>query len=764
MAPLYWFKYLLLALFAIVGAGQLNGLSPQVVRFEGYLGEMRLQNALKTIQELHNRNFSILVLEINSTSGDIKEVFKVAQEIYQLKMERELTVIAYIQENAVGPAALLPFLADALYISPLVSWGAIPLDSEEAIPTNLLKSRATSLIPPNHPKAELLKAVASAMCDPSLTLSSKGTLHLRSENAKNDESSPYIISTKGETLVLNHNALSRLGLIAEALSLDAFRAQIESAPPAEKSGEKGESLPAEQGGLERELKKHISINPEGETLIGHILIDDKQSGINQSTWIYVKSALEYYKKLKPAFIILELNTPGGEVFAAQNISDALQSIDFQNNIPVIAFIDNWAISAGAMLAYSCRFIATSKDGSMGAAEPVIMGEGGQMQTASEKINSALRTDFANRARFFNRNPYIAEAMVDKDILLVFRHGKVIRLDKEDQIRLKGLDPDKIVSAKGKLLTLSAEEMIEYGVADMLLQPAKLGAITSKEASEGKWPFSKELLSKAPFFSKIPNAKIDAYRMDWRTRFFAFLALPLVSSLLMMGVLVGIYFEFTSPGFGVPGTIGLTCLLLLIIANLSLDIANWLDVILVFIGLGLIAFEIFVFPTTAILGIIGGLFFLGGLFGMMLPGIDKIHFEIDTQTLNAAGQEFFKRLSWMCGTLIAAFFLAAYLSRYITPNLSGLNRLVLAGREQNASEGYIAGENPENLPKPGTQGEVLATLRPAGKVIFQDTIYDAVTNGEFIEKGEQVLVERIEGSVIIVRGCLISKLNGEIEST
>ncbi len=125
-------------------------------------------------------------------------------------------------------------------------------------------------------------------------------------------------------------------------------------------------------------------------------------------------------------------------------------------------------------------------------------------------------------------------MVDKDLILVMRHGKIIRLDKEEQIRLKGLDPDKVVSAKGKLLTLTAEEMIEYGVADLLLEPAKQAAITPQELSEGKWPFSKEPLSKAPFFSAIPHAKVDAYRMDWRTRFFAFLSLPLVSSLLMLG--------------------------------------------------------------------------------------------------------------------------------------------------------------------------------------------------------------------------------------
>ena len=175
--------------------------------------------------------------------------------------------------------------------------------------------------------------------------------------------------------------------------------------------------------------------------------------------------------MKPAFIILELNTPGGEVYAAQRISDALQDFDTQYNIPTVAFIDNWAISAGAMLAYSCRFIGIVKDASMGAAAPVFI-SGGAMEAAPEKINSALRSDFSNRAGFYNRNPLIAEAMVDKDIILVVRHGEVVKLENEEQIELSGPDPDIVITTKGKLLTLDAKAMLEYGVADFAVMPQR----------------------------------------------------------------------------------------------------------------------------------------------------------------------------------------------------------------------------------------------------------------------------------------------------
>ncbi|MEM1283101.1 MAG: NfeD family protein, partial [Chlamydiota bacterium] len=749
----YNFKHLFLGILLLFSSFLHSTDEPsKVLSFRGHLGKSQMSNIAKILDELQDQELSSLVIEIDSTSGDIKEVLNIAKEIYRLKTEKKLLVIAYIEDNAIGPAAVLPFLSDKLYISYLVAWGDIPLGTDEALPTNLLKSRVTSLISADHPKADLLKKIATAMSDPGLVVINENDLQLKVDG-KGDPA--YTISTDEETLVLNHNELSQLNLIENTLPINAFRKQIEISEEDKESIDKAPTPIIDKQAFEEQLEEHITYDPNEETLIGHILIDDRKQGINQSTWIYVKTALDYYKELKPAFIILELNTPGGEVFSSQNISDALQDIDLQNNIPVIAFIDNWAISAGAMLAYSCRFITTTKDGSMGAAEPVIMGEGGQMQSASEKVNSALRTDFANRARFFDRNSDIAEAMVDKDIILVLRHGKVIRLDNEDQIRLKGPNPDRIITNKGKLLTLNAEEMIDYGVADMVVQPAKLDQVSGEELNVGKWSFNKELLSKISYLNEIPNAKIDAYRMDWRTKFFAILSMPIVSSILMLGLLLGFYIEFNTPGFGLPGAVGLTCLVLIIMANLSLDIANWLEVILMLVGLTLIAVELSLLPTGGILGFVGALFFVGGLFAIMLPGIDKVDFEFDTQTFNAAGEEFFRRLAWMCGTLVVGFVLIVFLSRYISPNLAGLNRLVLAGHEQEASEGFVSGEDPDDLPKPGTKGEVLATLRPAGKIIVDDAIYEAVTAGSFIEKGEKVIIDRIDGNVIVV-----NKISGE----
>lgn len=499
--------------------------------------------------------------------------------------------------------------------------------------------------------------------------------------------------------------------------------------------------------LDESLRAHVKINPEGENRIGKITIDDKTSGISQATWVYVKNALEYYKKTKPALIILELNTPGGEVFSAQKISDALKEMDVQQGIPVVAYINNWAISAGAMLAYSSRYIVITKDASMGAAEPVIQGgTGDELKTASEKVNSAFRTDFANRASFFDRNPDIAEAMVDKDIILVWRDGKVVRLEEESQIIKEGAHPDLVISRKGKLLTLDAKHLIEFHVADLLLPPKKLEPVTSEELQKGLYPASKELLFTYPFFAAIPQSVVEVYPIDWKTRLFVFLANPLVSSILVLVMMVGFYIEINTPGFGAAGTLALCALALLALSSFSQEIADKLELVFLLTGLLIVVFDLLVLPTFGLLGMAGVLLFLAGFFGMLLPGLTSVSFEFDTQTFNAAGELFLNRLAWLSLTVILGFILILFLAAYLPSSFSYFRRFVLQGHEQ---EGYFAGIHPKELPEIGNEGKAASLLRPSGKVEIGGVLYDAISHGKFIEKGAKIIVTGYDGSNVIV---------------
>jgi membrane-bound serine protease (ClpP class) len=696
---------------------------------EGHLDEKALSPINKYIDGLTPKAGDFLVIKLNSSSGSLDGVLELSKKLYLLKKQK-VDILVYIDDKAVGPAAIIPFVATERAVAPFVSWGDIQSSAEKLLPVNILRSQVLSLLDRNDPEYENLRRAAEGMLDSSVEVTFPGNTE--------------ILSKKGEALILNSRQIESFSFSTK--SSDWTKEEKESFVTEKKenlSGEDAANVPAT--GLFSEKIKFVE---NEENTVGYIAIDDFKHGINQSTWIYVKSALDYYKKNKPRFIILLIDSPGGEVFAAQKISDALKDFDVDTGIPIVAVIDNRAFSAGAMLAYSCRYITATKEASMGAAEPVLLGEGGKMQSASEKINSALRTDFANRAKFYNRNPLIAEAMVDKDLILVMRYGQILKLDSEDQIRTSGPNPDKVIIAKGKIMTLNAEQMTEYKVSDAILPTTSVPERTFAELSTGSWDTSKERLFLDPFFKALPKAKVKRYIMDWQTRFFAVLVSPMVASMLVMGMMIGFYMEMNSPGFGLPGSVSVLCFMLMVLSSFALDAIGFLEIILILMGIALIIADVTLIPTFGLLGSVGVIFFFVGLMGLLLPGLESVSFDFDSQTFNAAGDAVLDRFIYLCGALILSTIAILLLARYVTPRLLMFSRLVQVG-EQEASEGYVAGLLPDEMPKLNSSGVAETMLRPAGKVVIANVLYDAVSSGKMIEKGEKIIVTAIEGNRVIV---------------
>lgn len=486
------------------------------------------------------------------------------------------------------------------------------------------------------------------------------------------------------------------------------------------------------------LQKEIPFSTTGSNKIGYLEVANRDGMISESTWFYIKLALDHYRQEKPICIVLRLNTPGGEVFAAEKISDALRDMDLKDQIPVIAFVDNWAVSAGAMLAYSCRFIAAVPDAVMGAAEPVTASAEGTMQTASEKVNSVLRTDFRNRALFYGRNPIIAMAMVDKDMIVVERNGEIIQLDNEDQIIHSGEHPDKVISPKGKLLTLDGKELLEYKVADFLV-PFESGSPAGESQING--------LLHQPFFKEIPGVVVDQFKMDWKGHLLAFLMSPQVASLLVMGMMLGFYMELSSPGFGLPAVLALVCLLLILLSSMAMEAINWLEVVFIAIGAIIIVVDLFFLPTFGLMGAVGVIFLLMGVVGLLVPGLESISYDPSSHTWNAAGQAVLERLAWILGAFGLSLILILLFTLYFAPRWGVFSRFISKG-EQDASEGYQAASYEKNLV--GREGVVLADLKPAGHIEIDGTRYQAVSQGSYIDQGERVEVIEGRGAALVVK--------------
>jgi membrane-bound serine protease (ClpP class) len=334
-------------------------------------------------------------------------------------------------------------------------------------------------------------------------------------------------------------------------------------------------------------------------------------------------------------------------------------------------------------------------------------------------------------------------MVDKDIALIRRDGEVIQLHEKSQIKSQDTSADEWITSHGKLLTLDAQQLMDFKVADWMLPTLATPNVTPLEMELGEWPASQSQLFAYPFFSKIPYATI-LYYSNWKIDFFAFLTSPFVASLLMMGLILGIYLEMSNPGFGLPGMMALTCLALILISNFAIETVHWLEVLLVVLGVFLLLAEFFVFPGFGLVGIFGILLILFGLVTSMLPELRSLHWGWNWEEWSLPTWAFLDRLLYYLMALVISSLIIAVLARFVTPRLLRKSRMILLSDQ----EGHLAGLK-ESLPQVGAEGKAFTSLHPGGKILIADDLYDALAEVGYIDKDEKVVVVKIQGSAIIV---------------
>lgn len=460
----------------------------------------------------------------------------------------------------------------------------------------------------------------------------------------------------------------------------------------------------------------------GDHPVAGYLSLSKDEPIDNTTYLYVKYALEEFRKQKVAFVLLDLDSPGGEVFSALRIVEELRKMDEEAKIPIVALVDDWALSAGALLAYSCRFIGATSLASMGAAEPVMVSQDGSMQTASEKMISALRVEFAKTARLYGRNPLIAEAMVDKDKVLVMRKGEILSLLEDSQI----LPDDLIITTKGKLLTLDAKQMMDFSVADFTLLSG--GVLTGQMT-----------LEKEPFFAK--SIEWISYS-NWKIAFFSFLSHPMVSSLLMLGMMIGLYGEVQNPGWGFSAILGIFCLFFIVLSTFSTQLVGFLEVIILLVGLLLLLVDL-IFIGFGFLGGFGLLLFFGGLIAMLLPSLNGESFSLDPTDWGIILSEWAYRLSFFLAVIFLGLILCLVLSRFLFRKSIFARKLILKSCKEEKKE-------VEYKPAKGAEGMAFSDLRPFGKVMIEGRVYEAETEGEMIYQSSKVIVLDSSRRILLVR--------------
>lgn len=393
---------------------------------------------------------------------------------------------------------------------------------------------------------------------------------------------------------------------------------------------------------------------------------------------YVQRSLAAAGESGARLAILDINTPGGRIDAAWAIVDAVQ----ESPVPVYALVDR-GLSAGAMIALAAQQIYMRPGGSLGAATPVT----GQGEKASEKIVSAMRSEFRALAEARGIDPQIAAAMVD------------------ERIAIPG------VVEEGQLLTLSAAEAVELGFAGAVVD-GFAGALAELD---------------------VAGAEVVTTEPNWAELIVRFLTSPVVAPLLLSIGFMGLLFEVKTPGFGFGGIVGLTGLTLFFGAHLLVGLAGWEELLLIGAGLILIALEVFVFPGFGVAGALGILTLGAGVILSMLgrfPTLPDLSLAVTVL------------LSSLIITGVFAFVLLRHL-RW-TRSFGGL----FLRQATTAELGYVSSDVREDLV--GQIGTAGTDLRPAGVGMFGEERIDVVSEGDWIEAGRAIEILRSEGYRHVVR--------------
>lgn len=437
---------------------------------------------------------------------------------------------------------------------------------------------------------------------------------------------------------------------------------------------------------------------------------------------FIKRAISEARANSSAAVILGIDTFGGRVDSALDIINHIESA---GDIPVVAYVTDKAWSAGALIALGCDQIIMKSGSSIGSATPVAGGgPAGQTQALSEKYVSAIRAKFRSVAEKNGYPPTIAAAMVDKDIEV-----KQVRIDNQlefltnDEIELlkeqkKQYKVEKVISAKDKLLNLTAEQAVEVTIAVAVSNSIN------------------DVLAQL----NLSGARVDNKQRNWSEQFASFVTGATLSGLLLMIGLMALYTEMSNPGFGWAGILGLACLGLLFWGKYIVNLAEMTEMIIFFAGVVLLLIEIFVIPGFGVTGI-AGLAFMGlGLYLAFVPFVvPEAPWDFNL---------FFKTATIMI-LAVAGSITGFLVLMHFLPELPGMKRLVLTtalGQEKIPASGS---ESKRELAI-GQQGQALSDLRPVGKAEFEQDVVDVVAETGYINKKEKIKIIKVEGNRIVVR--------------
>lgn len=425
-------------------------------------------------------------------------------------------------------------------------------------------------------------------------------------------------------------------------------------------------------------------------------LDDE---IGSTTWRYAREGLNEASAQGADLVVVHLNTYGGSVEHADSIRTALLNYP----VPVVAFVDNNAASAGALIALACDSVYMRPGASMGAATVV---NGADGQAMPDKYQSYMRAMMRSTAERhgkladgrWRRDPLVAEAMVDTRVVV----------------------PGLIDSTK--VLTFTPDEAIKWGYA------------------EGKAEDLNQVLKALD----VKEYTLDEYRPTWLDNLIGFFTSPGIQAILIMIIVGGIYMELHTPGLGFAAAASIIAAILYFLPLYITGIAAPWVVLLFVAGVILLILEVFVVPGFGVTGIAGICCIAVSLVAALLEGFSL------KATDGGVAWDFSKLWEalgiFTLGT-VAAIGVVLYLSSSRGPKW--FRRRAALETELRSEDGWI-GVDMSPARFVGTEAKAATDLRPSGKIQIGDDWYDAVSDEGYIPSGREVRIVRYENAQLYVR--------------
>ena len=438
-------------------------------------------------------------------------------------------------------------------------------------------------------------------------------------------------------------------------------------------------------------------------------------------------------------LLVRIDTDGGEVLHARTMFKRILDLEAEG-IRTVAFVDFRAISAGALIAYAHEEVYISETASIGDIGVVFQSPEGEIKYAPEKFETVVRTLLAQAAeqRGWNRGMLLKMTAHKQSLYRITLPGGSVDYVIEDDLPeflarhpdVDRDDPKQVIVYRGpdRLLTLTGLEAVRFGMAS--------GNVVDLEAMRERLGVSAgEVVDLSPRGTE---------RAAWALSRFA----PVLAGLAVLFLL----FELKTPGVGLWA--GLAALLGagFLLAQYSLDLMENFELLLIVIGVGLVAAEMFTMAGGGLLAALGAAIGLTGLVLGFLP--NEIEFDFgDPLFLDALRGAAFGGATSVgivaVGTVLAV--------RYLPRSMALHRRIAVRDEVTATSAGDIEARTATLL---GRRGEATEALHPSGMVrVGEESIRARAEHGAYIPDGAAVEVASVEFGEVVVRAAAGAAASG-----